>query len=97
MPCLIPLCTPQAYKDSNLISYPDPVYQPPANPVKIPIPEFPGKMNINPEFNANFHENSPFQGGVISETYQRPDKSSFKSLKSWKILLYRQASTEILT
>ena len=34
-------------------------------------------MDINPEFNTDFEENSPFQEGVISETYQRPDKSFF--------------------
>ena len=32
-------------------------------------------MDINPKFNTDFEENSPFQEGVISETYQRPDKS----------------------
>ena len=54
--------------------YPDPVYRPPSKPVKIPMPEFPGKMDINPELNIDFKENSPFQEGVILETYQRPDK-----------------------
>ena len=46
-------------------------------PVKIPMPEFLGKKDINPELNTDFKENSPYQEGVISETYQRPDKSIF--------------------
>ena len=32
-------------------------------------------IDISPELNTKFEENSPFQEGVISETYQRPDKS----------------------
>ena len=34
--------------------------------------------NINPEINLDFEDNSPFQEGVISEAYQRPDKSFFQ-------------------
>ena len=51
---------------------------PPPKPIKIPMPEFPGKMDINPELNTDFEENSSFQEGVISETYHRPDKSFFQ-------------------
>ena len=36
------------------------------------------KVDINLELNTDFEENSPFQEGVISETYQRPDKSFFQ-------------------
>ena len=39
---------------------PHPVYWPPPNPVKISMQGFPGKMDINPELNANFKDNSPF-------------------------------------
>ena len=53
----------------------DPVYRPPPKPVKIPIPKITGSTDIYPEFNKDFKENSPFQEGVILETYQRPDKS----------------------
>ena len=42
------------------------------------MPEFPGKLDINLEFNTDFKENSPFQEVVISKTYQRPDKSFFQ-------------------
>ena len=41
------------------------------------------------DINTDFKENSPYQGGVISEIYQRLDKSYFQE--------NGQASTEILT
>ena len=34
--------------------------------------------NINPNINFDFEENSPFQEGVMSETFQRLDKSFFQ-------------------
>ena len=37
--------------------------------------------NINPDNNLDLEENSPFQEGVISETFQRPDKSFFQDPK----------------
>ena len=55
--------------------YPDPTYRPPPNQVRIPMSEVPGNIDINPELNTDFEENSPFQAGVISEMYPRPDKS----------------------
>ena len=51
--------------------YPDPMYRPPPKPTKISTLEGPENIDINPEINVDFKENSPFQG-VISETYQRP-------------------------
>ena len=59
----------------NIPFYPNPVYQFPSKPIKISMPEVPGKMDIDPELNTNFEENLPFQESVISETYQRPDTS----------------------
>ena len=38
----------------------------------------PGKMDINVELNTKFEENLPFQEGVLSESYQRPDRSRFQ-------------------
>ena len=35
------------------------------------------KQNISPNINFDFKENSPFQEGINSETFQRPDKSFF--------------------
>ena len=36
-----------------------------------------GKINLDLdlEINKDFEENSPYQEGIISEIYQRPDKS----------------------
>ena len=59
--------------------YPDPVYRPPPKPVRTSIPEIPGGLlDIDPELNTEFKENSSFQEGMMSEMYQRPDKSYFK-------------------
>ena len=57
--------------------YPDPTYGPPSKPVRISTSEGSEKTDISPEINIDFEENSPFQEGVISETYQRPKKSIF--------------------
>ena len=43
--------------------------------------------NINPDINLDFDENSPFQGGIISETIQRPDKSLFQEPKELNDLI----------
>ena len=59
--------------------YPNPVYRPSPKPVKTSISKVPGSLlDIDSEVNTDFEENSPFQEGVISETYQRPDKSYFQ-------------------
>ena len=36
---------------------------------------------INPNINFDFEENSPFQEGIMSETFQRLDKSFFSRTK----------------
>ena len=36
-------------------------------------------QEINPKINFDFEENSPFQEGVMLETFQRPDKSYFQN------------------
>ena len=61
----------------DILFYPDPMYRPPPKPVRTPMPESSESTDINQEINIDFKENSPFQEGVISETYQRPDKSFF--------------------
>ena len=38
-------------------------------------------QDINPNINFYFEENSPFQEGVMLETFQRPDKSFFQEPK----------------
>ena len=45
--------------------------------------------NINPDINLDFKENSPFQEGVISETFQRVDKPFFQDPKEVGNLIKR--------
>ena len=61
--------------------YPGPVYRPPPKPIKQDV-SYPQSSqsstnikNINPNF--DFEENCPFQEGIMSKTFQRPDKSFF--------------------
>ena len=35
-------------------------------------------LDLDLVINKDFEENSPFQEGIISETYQRPDKSQLQ-------------------
>ena len=47
----------------------------------------PGIEDINPNINLDFEENSPFQEGVMSKTFQRPDKSFFQEPKELRNLI----------
>ena len=61
--------------------YPDPTYRPPPKPVRTPMPgssQSSDSTNIDPEINIDFEENSPFQEGIISEIYQKPEKTFFQ-------------------
>ena len=42
------------------------------------VHSLPSSANISSDINLDFQENSPFQEGVISEAYQRLDKSFFQ-------------------
>ena len=60
--------------------HPAPVYRPPPKSIKQDI-SYPQSSqsstnieNINPNFNFDFEESSPFQEGIMSQTFQRPDK-----------------------
>ena len=46
-------------------------------------------QDINPNINFDFKENSPFQEGIMSETFQRPDKSFFQDPKELGDLIKR--------
>ena len=35
-------------------------------------------MDLDPDINTDFEENSSYQEDVISETYERPDRSYFQ-------------------
>ena len=74
--------------------HPGPTYRPPPKPIRSNVPRSqessqssPSVENINPDINLDFEENSPFQEGVISETFQRPDKSFFQDPKELKDLI----------
>ena len=59
-------------------AYTYPIYRPPPKPAEIPLQEIPGKlMDLDTDINTDFKENSAYQEGVISETYQKPSKSYF--------------------
>ena len=45
------------------------------------------EINPNSNINIDFEENSPFQEGIMSETFQRPDKSFFQNPKELEDLI----------
>ena len=62
--------------------HPSPTYRSPPKPIRSNMPRSqessqspPSVENINPDINLDFEENSPLEEGVISEMFQRPDKS----------------------
>ena len=66
--------------------HPGPILRPPPKPIKQNLTHVQSSQNsnvkdINPNINFDFEENSPFQEGVMSETFQRPDKSFFQEPK----------------
>ena len=64
--------------------HPDLLLRPPKQPIKQNMTCKQNSRNvqdINPNINFNFGENSPLQEGVMSETFQRPDKSFFQDPK----------------
>ena len=60
---------------SNLY-YPNLIYRPPPRPPENLWPESPENKSVTkPQINIEFEENSLHQEGIISEFYQRPNKS----------------------
>ena len=60
--------------------HPDLLLRPSTEPIKQNMTHRQNSQNvqdINPNINLDFEENSPFQEGVMSETFQRPGKSFF--------------------
>ena len=69
-------------------------HRPPPKPIRSYMPRnqessqsSPSSENISSDINLDFEENSPFQEGVISETYQRPDKSIFQETQELNDLI----------
>ena len=60
--------------------HPGPVYRPTPKPIRHDMSNQQGSQclpsieDINPNINLDFEENSSFQEGVMSETFQRLDK-----------------------
>ena len=64
--------------------YQDPIYRPLPKATEKPLQEVPIHLSdLDPEISTDFKENSLFQEGVISETYQRCSKSYFQYHKNW--------------
>ena len=67
--------------------HPGPVYRPQPKLIKHDVSNQQGSQSlssiedINPNINFDFDENSPFQEGVMSKTFQRQDKSFFQEPK----------------
>ena len=62
--------------------HPDPLLRPPKQqPIKQNITQNIQEINPNPNINLDFEENSPFQEGIMSETFQRLHKSFFQNPK----------------
>ena len=70
--------------------HPGPTYRPPPKPIRSnmlrsqeSLQHSPCSENISSGINLDFEEDSPFKEGVISEAYQRPDKSFFQ--EPWEL------------
>ena len=48
------------------------------------------EINPNPNINFDFEENSPFQEGIMSEMFQRLDKSFFQNPKELGDLINKE-------
>ena len=75
----------------DVLFHPGLTYRPPHKPIRSNVPmsqeSSPSVENINPNINLDFGENSPFEEGVISEMFQRPDKSFFQDAKELNDLI----------
>ena len=60
------------------------------NPKQQPIKQNIQGINPNPNINLYFEENSPFQEGIMLETFQRPDKSFFQNPKELGDLIHKE-------
>ena len=71
--------------------HPGPKYRPPPIPIRSNVPRSQESSqssssveDINLDINLDFEKNSPFQEVVISEMFQRPDKTFFQDPKRIK-------------
>ena len=66
--------------------YPDPTLRPPPRPPDLKETRR-DLLDLDTVRNIDFEENSPYQGGIISEMYERPDRSYFKEPSELKGLI----------
>ena len=59
-------------------------------PIKQNIPQNIQEIKPNPNINLDFEENSPFQEGIMTETFQRLDKSFFQNPKELGDLINKE-------
>ena len=71
-----------------------PTYRPPPKPFRSNMARSQGSSqsspsteNISPDINLDLEENYPFQECILSEAYQRLDKSFFQELKELNDLI----------
>ena len=66
--------------------YPDPTQRPPS---RLPNLKETRRdlLDLDMDRNIDFEENSPYQEDIISETYERPDRSYFKEPSELKDLI----------
>ena len=74
--------------------HPGPVYRSPPKPIKQDV-SYPQSSQSstdieNVNLNFDFEENCPFQEGIMSETFQRPDKSFFQEPKELGNLINKE-------
>ena len=66
-------------KNRELPFYPDLIYRPHPKPPEYLQPHSPeSKPDTRSKIDIEFEENSPYQEGIISKIYQRPDESYFQ-------------------
>ena len=71
--------------------HPDPLLRSPKQqPIKQNITQNIQEINPNPNINLDFEANSPFQEGIMSETFQRPEKSFFQNPKELGDLINKE-------
>ena len=73
-------CVSDRLKNNNNPFIPDvPLHLDPllSTPKQQTIKQNAQEIKFNPNINFDFEENSPFQEGIMLETFQRPDKSFF--------------------
>ena len=86
-------------KNRELPFCPDPIYRPPPRPPKTLQPQnSESKADTSPKIDIEFKENSPYQEGIISKAYQRPDKILFsRTYRIRKFSKHKQIGTKIST